>query len=347
MKIKRSVLIAQLEAVRAGLSPKDIVDQASCFAFADGKVMTFNDEVACWGPSAFTPETGIAVPSGPLLSLLPKLLDEDLDLSSSGTSLVIKGKNKRTTIRVEAEVRLPINTVVPPAAADYFAIPDGFADGLALVEKCAGADEADFKYTCIHITPKWMEACDNNQVSRYRLKIPGLKRNLLIRKEAVKAVLAVELRRMAVAGSWLFFEGGQGMVIACRKHDEEYVDLTSVLEDEEGRVEAELPKGLGESAENAGVFSADNADDDKVLVCLANGQARITGEGAMGNHVEVKRVKYDGPPITFHIPPKLLQTITTNHPECSLNQRSLKVVVGRLTYLVSLTVVPPKTTEAE
>ena len=72
MKVSKSALMAQLETVRHGLSPKDIVDQASCFAFKAGKVFSFNDEIACWCPAAFTPESGgIAVPSGPLLALLP------------------------------------------------------------------------------------------------------------------------------------------------------------------------------------------------------------------------------------------------------------------------------------
>lgn len=340
MRVQRSTLIAQLETVRHGLSPKDIVDQASCFAFRDGKVFTFNDEVACWGPSAFNPEgKGIVVPSGPLLALLPKLPDDELDFSFTDEGLVIKGKNKRTKIRVEGEIRLPIDTVTIAKPGDYFDAPDGFVEGLSLVEKCAGTDDADFKYTCINMTPKWIEACDNSQIARFRMKLPGLTDgSFLVRKEAIKSVLSLDVKKIATSGAWVFFKDDRGVVIACRRYVEEYLNLTAAIELVGSGVPAELPKGLGDAATNAAIFSAENGDDDQVLVKLKAGVASITGEGATGSHNELRRVKYDGPPVSFRISPKLLVRITTDYPECEVSGAAMRVVVGRLTYVVSLAV---------
>ena len=37
----------KLEAVSPGLATREAIEQSSCFVFKDGRVMTFNDEVAC------------------------------------------------------------------------------------------------------------------------------------------------------------------------------------------------------------------------------------------------------------------------------------------------------------
>lgn len=339
MKVSKSALMAQLETVRHGLSPRDIVDQASCFAFKAGKVFSFNDEIACWCPAAFTPETGgIAVPSGPLLALLPKLPDEDLIITVESGGMVIAGKNKRATIRTESEIRLPIDTVSLAKESDYFDAPAGFVEGLSLVEGCAGTDDAKFQYTCIHLTNKYMEACDNVQMARYKMKLTGLgDEQFLIRKAAVKGVMALDVKQIAVSGNWMFFRDGRETVVACRRYKEEYPELGTVLSASAGSP-AELPKGLGDAATNAAIFSAENADDDHVLVKLKAGVALICGEGAAGSYVEKKRVTYDGPPIAFRIAPKLLVKITGDYPQCEVGKTMMKVTVGRLTYVASLSV---------
>lgn len=339
MRVQRSTFIAQLEQVKHGLSPKDIVDQSSCFAFRDGKVFTFNDELACWGPSEFVPEGGgIAVPAAPLLALLPKLPDEELDFQATAEGLKIRGKNKRVTLRTESEIRLPIDTVEIAAESAYFEVPAGFVEGLSLVEGCAGTDDARFQFTCIHLTGKWVEACDNVQMARYRVKLPGLgKDTFLIRKEAVKSVLTLDVAHAAVSGNWMFFRDGRDVVVACRRYKEEYPDLSSVI-DAGGGEPADLPKGLGDAAANAAIFSADNVEDDHILVKLQDGIASITGEGAAGAYNERRRVTYAGPPVSFRIAPKLLAKITTEHPACRVSDKTLRVQVGRLTYVVALSV---------
>lgn len=339
MRVPRTLLMAQLEQVRHGLSPKDIVDQGSCFAFRDGKVFTFNDEIAVWGPCEFSPEEGgVVVPSAALLALLPKLPDESLDIAVSEGGLVLKGKNRVASLRIESEIRLPIDTVTMAKDGDYFDVPDGFVEGLSLVEGCIGTDDSKFALTCVHLTSKFVEACDGDQLARYRIKLVGLgDERFLIRKEAVKAVLSIDVKKAAVSGNWLFLKDERGVVVACRRYKETYPNLTAVIEAAAG-VPAVLPKGLGEAAGNAAIFSADNTDDDHILVKLRDGVASITGEGAAGKYNEKKRVEYSGDPIAFRISPKLLAKITKEYPECQVGAETMKVAVGRLTYVVSLSV---------
>ena len=47
MKINRMNLLNVLESVHPGLSKRDMVEQSACFVFQGGRVITFNDEIAC------------------------------------------------------------------------------------------------------------------------------------------------------------------------------------------------------------------------------------------------------------------------------------------------------------
>ena len=47
MLIDRAKLLAALELVSPGLSPREILEQSSCVVFRGGRIATFNDEVAC------------------------------------------------------------------------------------------------------------------------------------------------------------------------------------------------------------------------------------------------------------------------------------------------------------
>ncbi len=50
MKVNKKELMTTLEGVLPGLSKKEITDQGNCFVFKDGKVITYNDEVAVFHP---------------------------------------------------------------------------------------------------------------------------------------------------------------------------------------------------------------------------------------------------------------------------------------------------------
>ena len=46
--INRAALLQELEAVQPGLGTgRDTVEQAGCFGFHNGRVLTYNDEVSC------------------------------------------------------------------------------------------------------------------------------------------------------------------------------------------------------------------------------------------------------------------------------------------------------------
>ena len=88
-KVNRELLLQQLQAVQPGLSDKDVVEQSSCVVFKDGKITTFNDEIAC-SIKTDVKFTG-AVPAKALIELLKKLPEETIEIEPTEGELLITG----------------------------------------------------------------------------------------------------------------------------------------------------------------------------------------------------------------------------------------------------------------
>lgn len=335
MRVNREELLNNLEAVQPGLSKREIVEQSSCFVFQNGRVMTFNDEIACSHESSVN-LTG-AVQAEPLLAILRKLGEEEIDITPGEGELRYSGKRREGGVRMEDEVILPIENVEIPKK--WRKLPREFSEGVSLVEKCAGKDESAFSVTCVHIYPEWVEAYDNLQVARYHMRT-GVKEPILVRRNSIKHIHALDMTEIAETEAWLHFRNPAGLVLSCRRYTKNELDPGSMLDvsailDFKGEPTI-LPKGLADAAEKAEIFSAENSDGNLVKVELRAGKLRITGRGVSGWYREMKSVHYDGRALSFLIDPKLLVEITSRHNECQITKTRLKVDSSKFVYVSCL-----------
>lgn len=329
IRVKREELLQQLESVQPGLSKRDIVEQSSCFAFKNGLVMAYNDEVACSHKCLLT-ITG-AVAAEPLIELLRKLPEDDLEFTVEEGELRVKGKRRAAGITMEEKILLPIDAL--EKVEEWKPLHPDFADAIGIVQQCAGTDQTAFKLTCVHIHPKWLEACDNFQMTRYKIKT-GITESTLVRQSAIKNIVAFGMSEFAETPSWLHFRNPGGLMLSCRRYVEEYDDLAPYLQ-VEGK-KAQLPKGLADAIEKAEIFSSEDSERNEVMVMLRPGKLRIRGLGNTGWYSESKKVGYKGPPINFMIAPKLLKDLTERHNECEISEDRLKVNGGRFVYVACL-----------
>lgn len=329
-RVKREDLLQDLESVQAGLSTRDIIAQSSCFVFKDGEVFTYNDETACRKKC----KLGItgAVPAAPFFAMLRKLGEEEIDLSVNDGVLRLMGKRRGAGIRMDTEIMLPIETVEKPKK--WFPLHEDFIDAVQIVQECAGTDASKFYTTCLHLHSKWVEACDGSQVTRYKVKT-GFVTPALVRREAIKNIISLGVTEFSETDTWMHFRNPSGLVLSCRRYVENYPDLAPLLEVTDA-APAVLPKGLGEAADKADVFSSENSEDNHVTVELRPGKLRIRGEGISGWYTEVKKMKYNGPAHTFCISPKLLVELTERHNECVISSSRLKVDGGKFQYVTCL-----------
>ena len=327
--INREDLLHQLESVSAGLSTREIIEQSSCFVFHNGKVLTFNGAVAC-SMDCIAKLTG-AVQSGPLLGILRKLLETDITMEEVEGELRIEGKSRKCGIRREQDVLLPVDKIENPG--EWIALPDAFLEAIDMVQHCASKDASQFNITCIHIHPKYIEAFDGFQVTRVKIAT-GVREEMLVTNDSIRHITSLGVKEFSESETWIHFRSESGLVLSCRRHIQDYPDLREVLACSGKPIS--IPRGLGDAADKAAVFSSDSADENQVKVELRPGMLRIRGEGSAGWFQEIKKLKYDGPALAFLISPALLVEITKKHTEAEITAGKLKVDGGSWCYVTCL-----------
>jgi DNA polymerase III sliding clamp (beta) subunit (PCNA family) len=333
-RINREILLSKLESVLPGLSTREVVDQSSCFVFKNGEVVTFNDEITC--RQKVDTKLECAVQATPFLSLLRKLPEDEIDLEVSKGELIVNGKNRKAGILMDADVTLTkvIEERCGKRPKNWESLHEDFNDAVSIVQQCAGKDQNEFWSTCVHLAPKYMEAYDNYHLTRYKLKT-GVSTHRLVRATSIAHISSMGMMKIAESDEWLHFQNPSELVFSCRHHPaDDYPNITSLIDVSGTRTV--FPKGLADAAERALIFSNENVDDNLVTVELRTGKLRLRGQGVSGWFTEVKRIKYNGKPISFLISPALLIELTKRHNECEVTKESLKVDGNKFVYISCL-----------
>lgn len=332
MRVNREDLLNELESVRPGLSPKEIIEQSSCFVFSEGTVMTYNDEVACTRKCSLDVEG--AVQADPLIAMLQKFPNDEIDISVGDGELTLKAGRRSSGIRMEQQILLPIDTVEKPRT--WKPLDPEFAEAIDIVSRCASTDQSQFSLTCVHVNPNFVEACDNYQLSRFPITNP-VEQPCLVRVESIKHIIDMGMTKFSETDAWIHFRNKSRLRISCRRSLETYPNFNKFLK--VTGTPTTLPKGLGQATDMAEVFSSENADNNQVLVELSpekGGRLRVHGEGVSGWYKEAKKLKYTGKPLKFRIDPKLLIEITERHNDCEISSKHLIVNGGRFKYCTCL-----------
>lgn len=331
INIKREELLHQIEAVQPGLSPRDIVEQSTCVIFQDGKIQTYNDEIACSYKCALAQHMTGAARATSLISILRKLTEEDLTVEINDGEIIFIGKKRKVGINLEKEISLGMDVVEKPKK--WIPLHEEFGEAVKLVHECAGKDANKFAQMCVHVHPNWVEACDDFQMARYKLDT-GVKASTIVRKTSIKHITDLGMTEFSETPAWMHFRNPSGLVFSCRRFLDEYKDITPHF-----KVQGEkttLPKGLVDATSRAEVFSSENKENNFVFVDLRPGKVRIRSEGATGWFSEIKNIQYHGSAISFYITPKLLIELTQRHNDCIINESRLKVKTGNFSYVACL-----------
>jgi DNA polymerase III sliding clamp (beta) subunit (PCNA family) len=326
IRVGREALLKVLESVSPGLSTRELLEQSSCYVFTGGQVFTFNDEVACYRKSPLAIEG--AVKAKPLVDLLSKMVEDDVEIEQAEGELIVSGKRRKAGIRMEEEVRLNIEVLEEPET--WRKLPKDFSDAIAIVHSCASSEASQFVLTCVHIHPDYVEACDRFQIARYPLDT-GVEEEVLVRADSIKKICGFDMTEVSETGSWIHFRNPAGLTIACRRYVDEYHNLDAYITPK-GTTAVSLPGGLDEVVAKAEIFSGENAAGNLIRVDLRSDRIVITGEGASGWFKEMKKVNYKGSPIQFLISPKLLLEVTSKSEQCGVSRERLFIDSGKFVY---------------
>jgi hypothetical protein len=318
--------------VMPGLSFKQSSDQADHFVFSDGKVMTFNDEIACERKGVIDLEG--AVKAQPLISLLRKMQEEVIEIGFNKKGLRVVGKKRKATITGDPEVKLGVDAVEKPTG--WKKLHPDWIEALSLVEPCAGTDQSEFVSTVVHITPELIEATDGDQLGRFSIPTP-IDGPLCIRKTAAKHVVDLAFKRIAVSDrSWVHFKTGK-LRMSCRICDiDEYPSeaITKVIK-RKGDIPLKLPRSLAAGIERAQVFTS--KDSDIVQVVIGEGELGLkAAHEESGRYFEQKKIRYSGEPFKFRVKSSLLLALCERYNECLISETQFHIDMKRFHYVTSV-----------
>lgn len=339
MKIDRESFLADLEAIKPGLTPAEVLIQSSCFAFLDGLVWTYNDLVCCNVPSKLGDSFTGAIPATPLLTQLGKLSESEVDISQNIKAkgeMVIAGKGKkRTYITMENKVMLEVSKVDKPKT--WHPLPKEFAEGVKLVKDCGGNDKSKPMYTVVRWHPKWLEAADGFQMMRFLVDTSTLEAPVLIKRDAIQHVSSLGMTKYAVSNAWVHFRNPAKLVMSCRKvMGIEFENLSKFLNKEGGSL-VTLPKGLEKACALCNTFAMENKDHSLVKITLSQSGSRIEARGVSGRHEQpIKGVEYKGPDMVFLAKPDLLSQLVKKHSDFTIAEGWIRAKGPRFTFLARL-----------
>lgn len=328
--LDRENLLQTLSSVQAGLSQKEITEQSDSFIFTDGKVITFNDELSCSAECDIGFEG--AVRAAPLLAMLSKFEEENIEIEESDGELILRGKRQKSGITIENEILLPVDKIEAPG--EWNELSPDFIEALHLAQQCVVVNDARFFATCVHIHPEWIESCDGTQLLRYHIKT-GIKKSVMIRGISAKHIAPLGMSEISKGKNWLHFRNQSGVTLSCRLFLEDFPDIEHIITAGKKGVLMRFPKGIKEASDKAEVFASESMTQNLIKITLRSGCIIVKGEGPSGWYTKKIRTKFtpeDGP-ITFLISPKLIDHITKEYDECKIAPKFLAVETAKFIYV--------------
>jgi hypothetical protein len=333
VRVERADLLTRLERVQPGLSPKDEIQQSASFAFRGGRVYTFNDEVSCNIRSLLPKGLVGATKATPFLSMLRVLTVEVVDIEAKDGELIVYSQKAHEgfAVKMDPTIALPLDKVPEP---DHWSeLPTGFGDAVAQVSECVMEDPFH-PFSYVHVHPRYVEACDTNQICRVQMRT-GVAKSFLVRSKAIASIAAMGVDQVGETEEWVHFRAPTGLRAACRRYEDKYPPVEDYF-DVSGSVKATLPLGLAEAAKRAEFFSKEYKDDNQVIVDMKPGKVRIRSVGTSGRYWKIMPLEYRGQPLKFKAGPKLLESISKRNTDVRVREDKMSVGGKKWSYVISL-----------
>ena len=333
MKIQKTELQKALTAVKPGLATKELIEQSTSFAFVDGKVVTYNDELSISYPLKEMEITG-AVQAEQLYKLLSKLKGDELNMEIVDSELLIKCGKQKAGMTIKEEINLPIEEI--GEISKWKKLPADFLKHISMASNSCSTDMMKPVLTCIHLTDTEIIGTDGFQVIRIASESIGIE-DTLLPANMVSHIVSAKPIQISKGEGWVHFRTKEKAVLSCRIFEDKYPDVSKFFEVEGEKVV--FPEVVKSIIDKAGIFSkADTAIDEMITIAIDSKKMTITGKGESGWYEESCKVDYAGEETSFNVTPYLLTNILSIIQECVLSEQRVLFQNKEISYLAMLRV---------
>ena len=310
MKISKSNLLKALSVVKPGLASKELLEQTTSFAFAKGRVVTYNDEISISHPVSEVDFEG-AVNAKELYGLLSRIEKDEIEIEAEETQLLIQAGRVKAGLKLEGEVKLPLKDI--PKEMSKISNPARFREHLRFAMQTCSKDPAAPKLSCISLHENGVIIGSDG----YRL-FQGEADPLPVKGFLLPATSAVEIEKinpmfLSLEKGWAHFKNEEGTIVSSRRIEDDYMPAEQVKDVLKFQKigEIEFPAKINEILERVGLFAkGDSAIEEIVEVVIDGGKIKLKAisEGT-GSWVEEKAtISFDGS-VSFLMTPILFTDI--------------------------------------
>lgn len=325
-----------LAIVQPGLATKEIIEQSTSFAFVDGCVVTYNDEISIRHPVPNLELEG-AIKASEFYKLLEKLNKDEIDMDVDGAEVRLKCGRTKATFTLKEKVVLPISEV--GEIKQWQVVPEKFVEAISFCIFSCSKQMTTPVLTCVHVDTEnnWAESSDNYRLTKHTfpsgLDIP--KFLLPYESAMVLSTYGPAITHVSEGEGWIHFRMGTGTIFSARVFDDKYPD-TSMFYEVSGQ-DLQLPKTLGDILERAEIFSKRaHVLDEYVTIDMANNQIGVQATSEVGSFHESANTKYGDNPISFSINPGFLKLIVEQVRSCKLDVDKLKFSAEDWEHVIAL-----------
>jgi DNA polymerase III sliding clamp (beta) subunit (PCNA family) len=293
---------AILEQLKPGLANKEIVDQTTSFAFINGKVVTYNDEISI---SCELPEMADfrgAIRSESIYDFVANIPEESITITPEGTHLNMKAGKTKVSIPYNAEVKLPLDEL--GEVAKWRAVPEELINALMFVAPAASANRNFIVVSSVHMTPEGVvEASDGFRVAQVTLPKLPISRDMVVPIRSILNLSHYSLEGIAETKGWVHFTcnskkleefgGDTNVVFSSRLISEKYPDISSKgLFDTEGGSKFLFPENTLSALSKASIFAPkDDLGHTLITFEFKKAGLMISAESPKGSSQEILPVK--------------------------------------------------------
>lgn len=321
MKTNKTELQNALNIVKAGLANKEIIEQMTSFAFIDGNVVTYNDEISVKHPLPGITITG-AVKAEELYAIVSKFKADEIDVEITETEILLSCGKASAGLTLQSEILLPLDEL--KGKRKWQALPKNFGDMLAMASQSASSDMSRPVLTAVYLTADLLVSTDSYRISHVIPAQPLPFTNILIPAASVDKVLKINPTKVSVSQAWIHWMNEVGTELSCRTMEDKYPNTLPFMSPKEAGTPVLFPAVLPDMIDRADVFAKrQHALDACIEIGLNDKTLTISAKSDTGWFKEDCRCRFTGAPMTFQITPMLIKAILSKEQTSELYQGSI------------------------
>lgn len=321
MQINKKELQQALEIVKPGLANKETFEQSNAFAFINGKVVTYNDEISVSHTVKGLDITG-AIQANELYKLLSKLKTEEIEIEVTDNEIQIKAGRAKAGLTLQSEIKLPIESI--GKIGKWQTLPENFNKAMQFTMGSCSRNMTQPLLTCVHVSKEGCEATDNFRIAQYLFDTPMKAESFIIPANSVAVICKMKPTHVTNGEGWVHFKNENGSVLSCRVFENDEFPAVSQFMKVKGQ-KVTLPKSTIEILDRAMIFSkSDFMLDETVSIKIDNKRFEISSKSTNGWFEEKVNIDYTGQPINFMITPYLMKDILNETLNCTVSEDRIK-----------------------